>query len=319
MASPTKLADIAKALNLSKSTVSRALRGSPQISLATRQKVSETAAAMHYVPDPISSLLGQRKGGKRTPFNIGALSVNPLDLPSLIETGKRYGYEVIAITLTEDLTPKRLAQVLKARGVRGVIVGSSYSKRLANTYPWNEIPWDEFAWVQFREFHTSFPLHRIIANALRSSLTLLEAVYAKGYRDILIVHLDPRNSRTTARQHAAALHFAALHPDTRLRYHITDEGAFSIAGQAKPEVLILHTWLWRLLPEDWKTIPWASFSVPQGRIEVAGIRESTKDLHEAAIDFLDLLLRRDDRGIPHTRHTLLIDGTWHDGASLPDK
>jgi LacI family transcriptional regulator len=53
--------DIAKALNLSASTVSRALRGSHEISEATKKIVLEYAKAHHYSPNPIALSLKENK------------------------------------------------------------------------------------------------------------------------------------------------------------------------------------------------------------------------------------------------------------------
>jgi LacI family transcriptional regulator len=53
--------DIAKVLNLSASTVSRALQNNPLINQDTREKVKETALEMGYVPNWIASSLRKKK------------------------------------------------------------------------------------------------------------------------------------------------------------------------------------------------------------------------------------------------------------------
>ncbi len=53
--------EIARQLNVSKSTVSRALRDSPEISEETKKKVIELAESLNYSPNPIAlSLLKNR-------------------------------------------------------------------------------------------------------------------------------------------------------------------------------------------------------------------------------------------------------------------
>lgn len=52
--------DIAKALNLSTSTVSRALRGSYEINVETKRLVMEYAERMNYRPNPIALSLAIR-------------------------------------------------------------------------------------------------------------------------------------------------------------------------------------------------------------------------------------------------------------------
>src|SRR5215471_11972704 len=53
--------DIAKALNLSTSTVSRALRGSYEISTETKKLVLEYAEKLNYRPNPIALSLKERR------------------------------------------------------------------------------------------------------------------------------------------------------------------------------------------------------------------------------------------------------------------
>ncbi|MGF6928878.1 DNA-binding LacI/PurR family transcriptional regulator [Chitinophaga sp. W2I13] len=53
--------DIAQALRLSTSTVSRALRDSHEISAATKQLVLEHAARLNYHPNPIALSLKEKK------------------------------------------------------------------------------------------------------------------------------------------------------------------------------------------------------------------------------------------------------------------
>ena len=53
--------DIAKELNLSTSTVSRALRGSHEISAETKKLVLEYAEKINYRPNPIALSLKERR------------------------------------------------------------------------------------------------------------------------------------------------------------------------------------------------------------------------------------------------------------------
>ncbi len=53
--------DIAKALNLSTSTVSRALRGSYEINPETKRLVMEYAERMNYRPNPIALSLKENR------------------------------------------------------------------------------------------------------------------------------------------------------------------------------------------------------------------------------------------------------------------
>ncbi len=58
---PVKLEDLAKRLNVSNVTVSKALRDHPDISFETKQKVKELAEQLGYVPNLIARNLSSRK------------------------------------------------------------------------------------------------------------------------------------------------------------------------------------------------------------------------------------------------------------------
>ncbi|MCH5715724.1 LacI family DNA-binding transcriptional regulator [Niabella hibiscisoli] len=53
--------DIAKALGLSTSTVSRALRDSHEISEATKKKIRDYAAEINYRPNPVALSLKEKR------------------------------------------------------------------------------------------------------------------------------------------------------------------------------------------------------------------------------------------------------------------
>ena len=56
---PTTLADIAKALGVSKMTVSRAINNHPEISPDTRARILEAAQRMNYRPNQFARALTQ--------------------------------------------------------------------------------------------------------------------------------------------------------------------------------------------------------------------------------------------------------------------
>lgn len=93
--------ELAKELNLSVSTISKALHGSYEISEETKQRVMETAARLNYVPNPYASSLRGRKTK-----NIGVVIPEVADSFSLAINGiesiaKEKGYHVL-ICLTHE-------------------------------------------------------------------------------------------------------------------------------------------------------------------------------------------------------------------------
>ncbi|MDP3682290.1 MAG: LacI family DNA-binding transcriptional regulator, partial [Ignavibacteria bacterium] len=58
---PVKLEDLAKQLNVSKVTISKALRGHPDISYSTTEKVKALAEELGYMPNIMARNLSSRR------------------------------------------------------------------------------------------------------------------------------------------------------------------------------------------------------------------------------------------------------------------
>ena len=123
----TTLKDIAQALNLSPSTVSRALNGYPSLSEETIQMVKDYAEKHHYVPNPIA--VNFRKN--RT-FILGMVFPHLVHLffsttiSGAFEAAKKNGYSILMAQSYDLLKDEVLAcQHLLGMGVDGLIISVS--------------------------------------------------------------------------------------------------------------------------------------------------------------------------------------------------
>jgi len=119
--------DIAKAANVSPSTVSRALSDHPRISLGTKERIRRLAAEMDYSPSAVArSLVTQRT-------SIIGLAVAWVSDPFLAQvvrgiedTALEHGYTVILSSFYGELDREREAlSTFRERRVDGIIVKSS--------------------------------------------------------------------------------------------------------------------------------------------------------------------------------------------------
>ena len=125
------LQDLADRAKISRSAASKAIRDHPRISQAKREEVQRLAAELNYVPDPaLSRLAHDRWSGTRSgEFGTRVAYVLPFSRShghdetlrancrqSLEDSG--YGMDAF---YTPEQSPERLADILRARGIRGVL------------------------------------------------------------------------------------------------------------------------------------------------------------------------------------------------------
>ncbi len=113
------MSDVAKAAGVSAATVSRALRGEPGVSEATRQHVSEVARRMKYAIARDASSLA---GGRRYAIAVVTAEVNSV-LAGAEGALRAAGYDVLLYVLgTEDARAKFFDEMPLGRRVDGVLL-----------------------------------------------------------------------------------------------------------------------------------------------------------------------------------------------------
>lgn len=132
------ISDVADALGISKTTVSRAISGKGRIGEATRKKVLDYIEAYDYKPSPIAKGLAQSKT-----YNIGWVMPGDLlvtDLPffqncliGIEEVARAEDYDVLLSTVFDN-DISQLKRIVGNRKVDGVILGRTLVKDERITY-----------------------------------------------------------------------------------------------------------------------------------------------------------------------------------------
>lgn len=131
MAKKTTIYDIAKALDITAATVSRALNDNPKISEATRELVQKTALEMNYEQNRLALAL---KSGKSKNVGVIVPRINTNFFASIIrgieDVLSPYGYHVI-ITQTHELQNKEIENIdsLLNAQVDGILMSISKSSQ----------------------------------------------------------------------------------------------------------------------------------------------------------------------------------------------
>ncbi len=123
------LKELSQKLNLSQTTVSRALNGYPEVSEQTRQRVQAAARAFNYSPSVRAKGLATGRAfaiGHVIPTSNKNEMVNPIFSDFIAGAGETYsreGYEMILTLPDTETDQSKVYQSLKSRGaVDGVVV-----------------------------------------------------------------------------------------------------------------------------------------------------------------------------------------------------
>ncbi|SDT88650.1 LacI family transcriptional regulator, repressor for deo operon, udp, cdd, tsx, nupC, and nupG [Verrucomicrobium sp. GAS474] len=332
--------DIAQRAGVHITTVSLALRDSPRLPEATRQRIRSIAEEMGYRPDPmLSALTIYRERIKRVRHQGTLAWIGPVFRKGQPWSGfKEYrkggeercaelGYQMEEFRLSE-LSSGRLSKILKARNIQGLIIPpQSFSRAHIN------FDWENFSAVCFG-YTLSRPRLHLVSNAqYRSARIAVRALRAHGYRRIAFVTTRVNDERTDQNFSSGFLsEQRRFRPEDQVPMLILDDGPrvdelpqFKKWYQRyKPEVVIYHyppvADYFALLGVGPETCGWASLSLASTDGSLAGVCQNDLLIGRAAVDFLIGMIHRNERGIPETRSQLLIDGTWIDGATvLPKK
>ena len=191
--------DIARALDLSVSTVSKALRGSHEIGEETKQAVLKYAREHNYKPNPIAQSL--KKGHSRS---IGIIVCN-IDnnffsqvINGIESIAQSKGYNVI-ITQSRESYEKEVSnsEHLSSRSVDGLII--SLSAETKNIDHLKRLHEKGLPIVFFDRVTDEIPTHRIIANNFKGAYEATRHLIQQGCQRIAHVTSSDSLSITAER------------------------------------------------------------------------------------------------------------------------
>ena len=191
--------DIAKALNLSTSTVSRALRGSYEISAETKKAVLEYAEKINYRPNPIALSLKERRTRaigvvvSEIANNFFSQAINGIE-----SIAYNRSYHVI-ITQSHESAEREKVNIehMAARGVDGLLV--SLSAESLNLSYLKELHEKGMPIVFFDRVTDEIQTHKVIANNYLGAFHATEHLIYQGFKKIAHITSSPYLSITKER------------------------------------------------------------------------------------------------------------------------
>ncbi|MVN75151.1 substrate-binding domain-containing protein [Hymenobacter sp. HMF4947] len=193
------LKDIARELNISVSTVSRALRDSYEINAETKRLVMECAARLHYRPNPIALSL---KGSSSKAIAVVVPQIANYYFSQAIngieEVANRRGYDVL-IFQTHETYEREVANLRQAvaRRVDGVLI--SLSSETSDTSHLQELQQHGMPIVQFDRVSGELNTPRVVADNFGGAFAATDHLIKTGRRRIAHLTIQPWLSITQER------------------------------------------------------------------------------------------------------------------------
>lgn len=336
------LRDIAVQAGVHISTVSLALRNSPKLKPGMRDRIQKIATELGYSPDAaMAALVAYRKGVRTSPYqstlawldNWPMRGIRLRDIASFndyflgaAERAAQFGYKLEEFFLrSPGLNPQRMASILRARNIQGIIVAPQEHDGLPLDFDFSD-----FSAVTFGYSLRPARLHVVTNHQFLSAKLLVTKLHELGYRRIgLCLCHDWDNKVNNGYTAGFTVTQTLLHEKNRvppmLRDQIKPKEFRAWLVRHRPDVIITQGisqemigWLESFglrVPRD---IGVTNLSAHSGEPDIAGICQNDRLVGATAIDVLAGMLQRNECGLPRTIVYTLVDGAWQPGASVRD-
>ena len=336
------LREIARRLDVSHVTVSLAIRNSPSVSDTTRAKIQKLAGELGYRPDPIlCALADYRNGGSKYGIHSVVAWINAWEDPEALRAHKefdlywkgasqcaaKHGHVLEEFRVGKRMDLRSLHRVFQEQNIRGILLPPHGPSQR----DWRDFPWEDYSVARFGRSLKYPAAHLVTANQLANTYLAVRSMRERGYRRIGLVAQapghDPRGPHFTSGFLSA-------------REHFRDAGSMSIfhvlGPPGKEEVARFKKWLKKERPEALLSIDdhrslfqaaglrvpddvaLAVTSVLDGGAD-SGMDQHPEEIGRVALLLMNSLIRDGERGLPKVFRQVLVEGSWVDGASLPDR
>lgn len=181
---PTTIKEIARVLNVSVSTVSRALHNHPSIGLRTRTQVQKLAAELNYEPNQAAISFKQGKT-----LIIGVILPNlseeyfSIAINGIEDVATRNNYTVLIGQSHDDLErEKKIVDTMRRQRVDGLII--SLSKDTGSYEHFEQLKKNQIPVVFFDRVPDMADAYCVSCNLEKSSIELVDWLVNNGHKEI---------------------------------------------------------------------------------------------------------------------------------------
>lgn len=307
--------DIAREAGVDASTVSLALSGHPRIPEATRSRIQAIAEKLGYRPDPaFAGIAAARWKGRRDArgttlaFLVDNLSTAEIELKLYLQGVRQQadllGYRVEPFSLCKYPSPKALLHVIRARGIRGVVVGQSRQMIPPELFHSSPVPIVQCGFLSGVE-------GEVVRPDLRLAVTKTLAQLQPEYRRILCILPIEKSLHSDGIILGTVLAEAKRFPRGRIRTVVTASAPTRVQIQAlrklNPDVIVT-------INEKHKALLRASVQCPILTLhtlppfeEKQGVDLRLVETGRASVNLLEMKMRNLPMTTAPYRQTLLIE------------
>lgn len=333
--------DLAANLGISHSTVSRALRDDPRITVAVRKQVARAAQKLRYKRDPkVAELMTHLRTSKHR-VHQGTLAwitnLDPADrdmaviqqqfLAAAEERAGQLGYKLDPFAKVGPADAPRLGRLFTARDIQGVWALMLWDVDYS-AWGWD---WRRFAFIHTGAEPTSRFVETVDADDRANIQLLYESLAARGYRRIGVATTESLEHAGAFELTAGRQRFARYHPE-HLAFEPCLVPALDATGTRR-----IGQWIkrhrvdcivsrWRGMGEVLDNLGYRTpedmglaYVVAQNRSSPVG-SPSGIDINEAligitAIETLVAAVEQHRFGLPAVPRQTLVPGRWQQGET----
>jgi len=328
------LNEIARAVGVSKATVSRALRGDPAVKLVTRDRILAAATELGYSSNPlVGRVMSKMRRQQSKAFRGNLALIWPAQIPgprsdrrlltmqsSVRQRADELGYNINEFSSTER-SPDSLMRLLWHRGIQGVLIAAP-SFHTCKAYVRFNLK--DFCCVVLGSGLIHPPLHTVrfdYFQAMRIALHHARHSFGTG---IAAVWDDQTNRRS---HHSSRASFIVNHPggvslgEELFLDHttLTLKTLRTLVKRHKIQCLICESAV--VLPEGANELVspenYIIFKEPRGKSFFGWIDTRNELLGTWAVNLLTNKLGQWDSGLPEACETVLVPPRWFRGEMAP--
>lgn len=329
----TTLRDVARHLGLGKSTVQRALAGSPKVSARTSARVKEAAHLLGYRHDLFFAALAAHRRRPRSRSSVlihylfgprrTAARTPGLDLSdTLREEASQFGLEVEPVDWGEFPDYRTIPGVLYQRGSGGLLVGICDARVHLSLHQCTNLP------ILCLQHQAGMPFHTVRFSVASRVRCCWSRLWEAGYRRIgcaLVRHSpslvddDDRMGAALSLVHSVK-EFGDQVPPLQIRFGALEQYAHWLTTYQPDAILAFHSGLWwetrRILGQ---AVPFVCLqtNLSQTVRHIPGTYDSKATLARVALRQMGGLIRDGETGIPSSQFQVVIEPFWHDGEGIP--